>query len=109
MNEKYYRITAYYEIDNFTIIIDSNGLFDKLWQFSVSLIQKGFQIIEVSKKENFIDINIEKAPEDQLNYILRACADGKPEHIEQDHNNILYKAIKVGDKVYIPNKEHIIQ
>ena len=30
MNEKYYRITAYYEIDNFTIIIDSNGLFDKL-------------------------------------------------------------------------------
>ena len=62
MNEKYYRITAYYEIDNFTIIIDSNGLFDKLWQFSSSLIQKGFQIIEVSKEENFIDINIEKAP-----------------------------------------------
>lgn len=108
MNENYYRITAYYPQDDFSIIMDSNGKFEKLWQFSSDLISKGMQIIEVSRIENMIDINITLAEEDTENYILRATADGKPEYIEQEHNGMLYKAIKVGDKIYIPNKEQKI-
>lgn len=104
MENKYYRITAYYPEDDFSFIIDSNGLFEKLWQFSSNLIEKGFEIIEVSRLENIIDINIQPAEEDNENFILRATADGKPEYIEQEYNGVLYKAIKVGDKVYIPNK-----
>ena len=105
MNEKYYRITAYYPEDNFTFIVDSNEKFEKLWQFSSFLVSKNINIIEVSKLENVIDINIKPAEIDNENIILRACADGKPEYIEQEYNGILYKAIKVGDKIYIPNKE----
>lgn len=105
ITEKYYRITAYYPADNFTFIADSNGKFAELWQFSAYLVKKGLKIIEVGRLVNMLDINISPAENDTLNVLLRACADGKPKYIEQEYNGILYKAIKVGDKIYIPNKE----
>ena len=43
----YFRITAYHPAENVCAIFDSNGRFEKLWQFSSYLIQKGFKIIEV--------------------------------------------------------------
>ena len=101
----YYRITAYYPQDDFSFIIDSNGKFEKLWQFSSYLVNKGIQIVEVSKEEQIIDINIEKPDIDKGNIILRATADGKPEYVEQTINGTTYKAVKVADKIYIPNKE----
>lgn len=104
----YFRITAFYPEDNFTIIVDSNGMFEKMWQFSSYLIQKGFKIIEVSNEEKFLDINITKADVDTEHFLLRANADDKPEYIEQEYNGVLYKAIKVGDKIYIPDKENVI-
>ncbi|MGN1052333.1 MAG: hypothetical protein ACI4SH_02960 [Candidatus Scatosoma sp.] len=33
---------------DFSIIMDSYGLFEKKWQFSADLIKRGFKIIEVS-------------------------------------------------------------
>ena len=101
----YYRITAYYPQDDFSFIIDSNGKFEKLWQFSSYLVNKGIQIVEVSKEEQIIDINIEKPYIDNGCLILRATADGKPEYVEQTINGITHKAVKVADKIYIPNKE----
>lgn len=104
MNNNYFRITAYYPEDNFSFIIDSNGKFEKLWQFSSYLVQKGIEIIEVSKADNIIDINIAPAEQNSENLILRATADGKPQYINQVVNGITYKAIKVANKIYIPNK-----
>ena len=100
---KYYRITGYYPQDNFSFIIDSNGMFEKLWQFSSYLIQKGIKVIEVSKLEDIIDINIEPVEEDKEHIFLRATADGKPEYVEQTINGITHKAIKVADRLYIAN------
>ena len=103
-NNQFYRITAYYPQDDFSFIIDSNGKFEKLWQFSSYLVNKGIQIVEVSKEEQIIDINIEKPDIDKDNIILRATADGKPEYVEQTINGTTYKAVKVADKIYIPNR-----
>ena len=105
MNNNYFRITAYYPQDDFSFIVDSNGMFEKLWQFSSYLIQKRIKVIEVSRLEDIIDINIEPVEEDNENLLLRATADGKPEYIEENINGITYKAVKVADKIYIPNKE----
>lgn len=102
-NNQYFRITAYYLQDDFSFIIDSNGMFEKLWQFSSYLIQKGIKVIEVSKLEDIIDINIEPVEEDKNHLLLRATADGKPEYVEQTINGITYKAIKVADRLYIAN------
>lgn len=104
----YYRITAYYKDEDLSFIVDSNGLFEKLWQFSAYLVDKGIDIIEVSKQENMLDVNITPAEEDNEHFILRATNDGKPEYIEQNINGTSYKAIKVADKIYIPNKEAIL-
>ena len=104
-NNQFYRITAYYPQDDFSYIIDSNGKFEKLWQFSSYLVSKGIKIVEASKEEQIIDINIEKPKIDNENLIMRATADGKPEYVEQTINGTTYQSVKVADKIYIPNKE----
>ena len=103
-----FRITAYCKEEDFSFIMDSNGMFEKLWQFSAKLVEKNMDIVEVSRAENILDVNITPAGEDKKLFILRATADGKPEYINQTINGITYKAIKVGDKIYIPNKENIV-
>ena len=108
MNNNYFRITAYYPEDNLSFILDSNGKFEKLWQFSAYLISKGIKVIEASKQEQMLDINIELAPQDNEHIILRANADDKPEYLTQIINGITYKAIKVADKMYIPDRTQIL-
>ena len=73
----YFRITAYHPAKNICAIFDSNGRFEKLWQFSAYLVQKGFKIVEVSSDDKFLDGNIPKASVETL-LILRACAKGQP-------------------------------
>ena len=73
----YFRITAYPPAENLSAIFDSNGRFEKLWQFSSFLVQKGFKIIEVGSDDKFCEGNIPKVPED-TSLILRACAKGEP-------------------------------
>lgn len=106
MENNNYRITGYNKEDDYSFILDSNGKFEKLWQFSSYLVCKGIDIIAVSKAENIIDVNITPAERDSENLILRATADGKPQYINQVVNGITYKAIKVANKIYIPNKEN---
>ena len=73
----YFRITAYNPTENIGIIVDSNGKFEKVWQFSSCLVKKGFDIVEVSKSENFMDGNIPRTQESDK-ILLRACQKGEP-------------------------------
>lgn len=73
----YFRITAYSPTENIGIIVDSNGKFEKVWQFSSCLVKKGFDIVEVSKSENFTDGNIPRTQESDK-ILLRACQKGQP-------------------------------
>lgn len=74
----YYRITAYNKELNVCLIADSNGKFEKLWQFSSFFVCKGFEIIAVAKEEDFSLGNIPKANPDKNNILIRACGKGKP-------------------------------
>lgn len=91
----YFRITAYNKEEDFSCILDSNGMFEKLWQFSSYLVNKGLNIIDASKLENIIDTNIDNANVDNEHIILQATQDGKVE--PKDY------VIKVADKFYITN------
>ena len=75
----YFRITAYHPAENLSAIFDSNGYFEKLWQFSAYLIQKGFKIIEVGNEEKFDEGDMPKAERDAVHIILRACKSGQPD------------------------------
>ena len=101
----YFRITAYVPEKDISCIIDSYGAYEKLWQFSSALIQKGCKIIEVSSDEKFMGGNISKLTEKSDKIILRATATGEPVRTTYDCNGIKYPALQVGDKIYIPNKE----
>lgn len=75
----YFRITAYHPTKNISVIMDSNGKFEKLWQFSSFLVQRGFKVLTVGNEEAFKDGNIRKVTEREPNkLLLRACATGKP-------------------------------
>ena len=54
----------------------------------------------MAKKQ--IEKPVEK--QDTENYLVRATDNGQPKHIEQYVNGITYKAIKIGEKIYIPNR-----
>ena len=73
--QNYFRITAYHPEENVSVIMDAYGMFEKLWQFSSFIVQKGFKIIAVGNGETFTDGNIEKDDTFRANKILlRACA-----------------------------------
>lgn len=99
---KYFRITAYSPEHDICFIMDSNGMFEKLWEFSVFIREHGCKVLEVSSDEKFIDINIEKAEPTPNKVILRASATGKPTYTKQTINGIIHKVIDVEGKQYIP-------
>ena len=97
MNNNYYRITAYHPEKNISVIADSNGRFEKLWQFSSFFVCKGFKIISVSSDEQFTCGNIPKTNADTAHIIIRACGNGKP-----NHNGSF---IEIRGKMYQPQSE----
>ena len=46
----YYRITAYHPEKNISVIMDSYGMFEKLWQFSAFLVEKVSILSPLAKK-----------------------------------------------------------
>ena len=96
----YFRITAYYPEKDFSVILDSNGKFEKLWQFSSYLVQKGFKILEVGTGENLVEGTLPKVPEVSKKVLLRGINKGKPEIQEVTYQERPCKAITLYDKVY---------
>ena len=91
----YFRITAYEPNHDFSLIMDTYGMFEKVWQFSADLIKRGLKILEVSSDEQFINVNIDKLTEEEPDkFILRAHADGKPEYLQQNVGGVTIKPSK---------------
>lgn len=65
---------------DFCFIIDCYGKFEKLWQFSSFLIQKGLKVLEVGNSEQFLYGNLDRIAEPNNEFILRATIHGKPEY-----------------------------
>lgn len=100
----YFRITGYCEQKDFCFILDCHGCYEKLWQFSSFLVQKGLKVLEVGDDTKFTDGNIPRAQENAQKLLLRANAKGKPEYVTQVIDGITHKAVKVADKVYVPDR-----
>ena len=106
--KNYFRITAYYEKEDLSVIIDSNGMFEKLWQFSSYVLQKGLKVLEISNSDNFMDVNTQLADKNTQHVLLRAVHKGKPEYTTHNANGVTYKAIKVDNIIYVPEKTQTI-
>ena len=64
----YFRITGYCESEDFCFILACHGCYEKLWQFSSFLVQKGLKVLEVSSADKFLDGNIPAHPRTPKNY-----------------------------------------
>lgn len=108
----YYRITGYCEEKDFCFILDCYGMYEKLWQFSSMLVQKGLKVLEVGNDTKFIDTigesRLARVEPNTEKILLRANNKGKPEYTTQTVNGVAYKAVKVADKVYIPDRSQTV-
>ena len=104
MENNYFRITGYYPEKDFCFIMDCYGKFEKLWQFSVYVRDKGIKIIEVSKDGAFLDGNMDRAEYDDDKVILRATQKGQPNYVPYEIDGTNYKAVKVDSCIYVPDK-----
>lgn len=77
--DNYFRITGYFPKNNVCFILDSNGKFQALWEFSSFLVGKDVEIVAVGRDESMSYGNFPRAEYDTEHLFLRACAQGKPE------------------------------
>ena len=96
----YFRVTAYHTEQNISVILDSNGRFEKLWQFSSFLVNKGFKIIEVTTSDKLVYDPFPSVEEESNKILLRSIAKGLPIIQEITYQNRPCKAICIGDKTY---------
>lgn len=90
----YFRVTVYHPAEDVSAIIDSNGCFEKLWQLSAMLVQKGFKILEVGADDRFLEGDLPMLDANHHHLLLRACKAGRP-----DYTN---GVVQIGGKSYIP-------
>ena len=103
MNTKYFRITVYHPAEDLSAIFDSYGMYEQIGQFAAHFTEWGLEVISATTAEHFLDGNLDKSAPILDKMILRACAKGRPEHVNYGVGGALYPAIKVGDGIYIPN------
>lgn len=100
----YFRVTGYCKEQNVSFIVDSYGYYEHLWQLSSELVQKGVEIVAVSDSNKFLNGNMTWTDCDKNNLVVRATCDGRPKETTFTVEGITYKALKVGNKIYIPDK-----
>lgn len=105
MSNNYYRVTAYHPTEDVTVLIDSYGVYAKLWQLSSALVMKGFQILEASDDTKFENITVPAIEPNEKQLYLRACMVGKPDVFLQEIDGKKVKVIQVENRMYIPDKE----
>ena len=102
--QNYFRITAYHPTENISVIMDSYGKFEKLWQFSSYMVSKGFNVLEVDTQDTFLDGNLQKIESKQEKIMLRASKEGKPTITSFTQNNKTHNKIIMNNNNYITLK-----
>lgn len=104
MTNNHFRVTAYHTTEDITVLVDSYGVYEKLWQLSSMLVLKGFNILEASDSSKFVDVNIPTVEPNKDKLYLRACMVGKPDAFLQTIDERRVKVIQVENRMYIPDK-----
>lgn len=104
MTTNHFRVTAYHPTEDVTILIDSYGVYEKLWQLSSMLVMKGFNIIEASDSTKFVNVNIPDIAPNTDKLYLRACMVDKPDIFLQPLDAKRSRVVQVEDRMYIPDK-----
>ena len=105
----YFRITAYHPTEDYCFIVDSYGRFEKLWQFSSYLVNKGVKVLEISNGNKILDGNMKRAKEHPEYLYIQSAQRGKPTVTTVTVDGKTYPAIEVCGRRYIPDREKVIR
>ena len=97
--DNYYRITAYSEEYDLSVIFDCNGRFEKLWEFSSFIVSHGFKVIFLTKSENIMRSTFPVIEQSQR-IAVRAISKGRPRIDEFEYEGRRCKVISVSEKIY---------
>ena len=100
----YFRITGYHKEKDFSFIMDCNGAYDKLWQFSSYLVKQGFEVVEVGDSDKFLDGNIRRMDVDHEKMGYWCIASGRPIYKTIDIDGVSYQAVQVDNLYYVPDR-----
>ena len=102
MKNEYYRITARNASEELSIIADSYGKFEKLWEFSAYLVERGFRIIAVDREQFFIDGTMPKVDALSEKLMIRTVSKDEPRRFPgtgyEDKTGIM---VQLGSAVYL--------
>lgn len=106
MKTEYYRITAYHAQEELAIIADSYGMFEKLWEFSKYLMERGFRVIAVDREQFFVEGTLEKMKEQSPKLMIRAIGKDEPKTFPntpyEDKEGVM---VQLGDAIYLSQVE----
>ena len=105
----YYRITTYCPTEDYCFIVDSHGRFEKLWEFSSYLRNKGLRIREVNDDNTFLDGNMKRAKEHPNFLYVQAVQRGQPVETTMTVDGKTYRAVEVSGKRYVPDRKEVIK
>ena len=105
----YYRITAYHPGEDYCFIVDSHGRFEKLWQFSSYLVNKGVKVLEVANGDTFLDGNITRAKEHPEYLYIQSAQIGQPTRTTMIVDGKTYPAVEICGRRYVPDKEEVVK
>ena len=100
----YFRITGYCKEQDFCFIVDCYGYYDKVWQLSSNFVTKGMEIVAVGDSNKFLNGNMTLISYDSDYMMARCTCKGRPIETTFTVEGVTYKALKVGDKIYVPDK-----
>ena len=106
MKTEYYRITAYHALEGLAIIADSYGKFEKLWEFSKYLMERGFNVIAVDREQYFVEGTLEKVKEQCPKLMIRAIGKDEPKAFPntpyEDKEGVM---VQLGNAIYLSKVE----
>ena len=105
----YYRITAYHPSEDYCFIVDCHGKFEKLWEFSSYLVNKGVKVLEVANGDTFLDGNMQRAKEHPEYLYIQSAQRGQPTRATVTVDGKTYQAIEVCGRRYVPSKEEVVR
>ena len=106
MKSEHYRITAYLASEGLAIIVDSFGMFEKLWEFSKYLMDRGFRVIAVDREQFFVEGTLERVKEQSPKLMIRAIGKDEPKTFPntpyEDKEGVM---VQLGDAIYLSQVE----